>query len=271
MDQLEQYLQRIGYRGSLEPSPANLRALHRAHIEAIPYENLDIHLGKTLSLDLDVIFEKMVHRRRGGWCYEQNSLLAWALGKLGYEVQFLSGAVGREQLGDLAEGNHLVLLVQLDQPYIADAGFGDGPLEPILLREGNYRQGFLNYSLSREGERWYFHNHPYGGASGFDFTLKPHAIADFAERCRYLQTSPDSGFVRTTVCQTLNTDRIATLRGAVFKTTTAKGTEQRVIEQAEDYRRVLQTVFGLEILEVEALFDKVWQRHQQWQGGDTGV
>lgn len=278
MSRFEQYLQRIGYASSLEPNSGSsslepnlktLIALHRAHLRAIPYENLDIHLGRPLTLDFEAIFEKIVLNRRGGWCYEQNSLLAWALRELGYEVQMISGAVGRDAKGESAEGNHLVLLVQLEQPYIADAGFGDGPLEPIPLREGTYRQGFLEYRLSREGERWFFHNHPHGGAQGFDFTLKARHISEFAERCHYLQTSPESGFVRTTVCQTLTPDSLVTLRGAVLKTLTAAGEHQRTLETEAEYARVLREIYGLELPQVGQLYAKVLERHRLWLQGST--
>ena len=128
------YLQRIGYKGDLEPSPSTLRQLHRAHLLSIPYENLDIHLGRELSLDLNTIYQKIVLGRRGGWCFEMNALFAWALYELGFEVHLLSAAVNRHRAGDKAEGNHLTLIVLSDEPYLADVGFGDGPLEPLPLK-----------------------------------------------------------------------------------------------------------------------------------------
>lgn len=197
---VQSYLERIGYSSSLEPSLSTLQNLHRQHILTIPYENLDIHLGRTLELDLEPIFNKIVLKKRGGWCYEMNGLFAWILGELGFEVQLHSGAVSRETLGAESEGNHLVLLVKLDQNYIADVGFGDLPMV-LPLQEGLYQHDFLTMYLSKDSERWVFHNHQYGGAKRFDFTLQPYQLSDFARQCNALQTSPDSGFVRTTVCQ----------------------------------------------------------------------
>lgn len=258
------YFDRIGYRGRSEPSYQVLRDIHRAHLLSIPYENLDIHLGHPLELEPAAIFEKLVLRKRGGWCYEMNGLLAWALGELGFEVRLLSGAVGRDRHGQEAEGTHLVLLVEAGGQYLADVGFGDGFLEPLPLYEGEYQQGFLRFRLSRGGGRWTLHNHPQGGASSFDFDLRPHRLSDFAAQCQRQQTSPDSGFVQKTVCQRMLPEGILTLRGAVLKSLWADKNEQRVIESEAEYRRVLEEHFGLQV-DTARLWPRVWQRHLEWQ------
>ncbi len=90
---LDAYLARIGYRGSLEPTPGTLRDLHCAHLLTIPYENLDIHLGRTLPLGEADIFSKLVTQKRGGWCFEMNGLFAWALRELGFVVTLLVAGV----------------------------------------------------------------------------------------------------------------------------------------------------------------------------------
>jgi N-hydroxyarylamine O-acetyltransferase len=261
---LKAFLKRINYTGVLEPTLETLCGIHRQHLLTIPYENLDIHIGRKLELNEVSFFEKLVTHKRGGWCYEMNGLLAWILRELGFEVQYLSGTVGREEKGDSAEGNHLVLLVKLERPYLVDVGFGDGILEPLPLQESTYRQGFLEFCLSQENERWTFHNHPEGGAKTFDFTLVPCTLSDFAAQCHWLQSSPDSGFVHTTVCQRFIPGGIASLRGAVLKTLTSDGLERRVIDSATDYESTLQELFGLELPDVNMLYTKVWQRHLEW-------
>jgi N-hydroxyarylamine O-acetyltransferase len=266
---LTTYLKRIDYKGPLEPTLQTLCTLHRQHLLTVPYENLDIHLGRRLELNEKAFFEKIVLEKRGGWCYEMNGLLAWALRELGFDVQYLSGAVNREKNGANAEGNHLVLLVKLEQPYLADVGFGDGMLEPLPLQEGNYQQDFLTFQLTKnnvdkDGERWIFHNHPEGGAKSFDFTLSPHQLSDFANQCHTQQTSPNSGFVQGTVCQIFNHEGIVTLRGAVLKKVTRAGLERRVIDSEKEYEQVLRNVFGLELPNANDLYRKVWQRHLDW-------
>ena len=138
---LDAYLERIGYEGEPRIDLDTLRAIHRAHLLAIPYETLDVSLGRGASRDPDVIFDKLVTRRRGGWCYEMCGLLGMALDEIGFDVTPLAGGVERVVRGDSAVGNHLVLLVTLDEPYLCDVGFGDGLLEPIELRAGRRPAG----------------------------------------------------------------------------------------------------------------------------------
>src|SRR5206468_7848795 len=106
------YLQRINYRGEQTPTAATLRELHRAHLLTAPFENLDIHLGRPILIDQDVLFDKIVRRRRGGFCYELNGLFALLLRGLGFEVTLLSAGVARAN-GDFGpDYDHLTLLVE---------------------------------------------------------------------------------------------------------------------------------------------------------------
>jgi N-hydroxyarylamine O-acetyltransferase len=262
---LSDYLARINYQGSLQPDYETLAYLHQAHLLAIAYENLDIHLGRSLALDERAIFDKIVTRQRGGWCYEMNGLFAWALREAGFPVTLLASAVNRANQGDNAERNHLILLVTLDRPYLVDVGFGNGFLKPLPLEPGTYTQGFLQYQLAREAERWIFQNHAYGGA-GYDFTLEPYALSDFADKSHELQTSPESGFVRVAVCHRFTPRGLLTLRGTVLRTISAEGALDLVIEDEAAYRRVLREQFTLQLsdAEIASLWQIVWPKHQAW-------
>lgn len=263
---LEAYLDRIEHRAPLRPDLDTLTALHRAHLIHIPYENLDIHRGCRLTLDMPTIYRKIVEDRRGGWCFEMNGLFAWALGEIGFDVTLLASCVGRESVEEPFVGDHLILLVHLDRPYLADVGFGNGLFEPIPLAEGRYRQGRFEYGLRLDGDRWWFENQSDGGV-GYDFTLEPCAFADFAAESYRLQTSPASGFVRSTVCFRFTPEGVFTLRGAVLHRLTAAGEQEQIIEDALSYGRTLAEVFGLHFdgEESAALWEKVWARHQVWK------
>lgn len=261
---LDAYLKRIDYRGGLELNPETLRALHRAHLLAIPYENLDIHLGRPLSLDEKAIFQKLVLEKRGGWCYEMNGLFAWALREAGFEPRLLAGAVNRDKIGGEAERNHLALLVELDSAYLVDVGFGNGFLEPLILREGTQRQGFLAYHLERLDNDWWRYRQNHAGPN-YDFTLAPRLLEDFSEQCRHLQTSPDSGFVRLSVCQRFTPGAVLSLRGAVMQTVSAGGSSECVIETFEDYREAITEKFKLPLTNLEPLWERVWRGHLAWQ------
>lgn len=263
---LDRYLGRIGVAGRPAANLDTLARIHRAHLGAIPYENLDIHLGRPLHLGAAAAFAKLVDRRRGGWCYEMNGLLGWALEALGFRVDYLAGTVGRERTGDVAQGNHLLLLVHLERPYLADVGFGDGLIEPVPLAEGPIVQEGFGYRLSRSGDRWIFHNHPGAGAASFDFTVEPHRIEQFAAQSHRLQTLPESSFVQHTVCQRWTGSAMVTLRGAVLRSTTPAGTTERDLESREAFSATLAETFGLDEPGLGSLWEAVWRRHQAYRG-----
>jgi N-hydroxyarylamine O-acetyltransferase len=118
-----------------------------------------------VTLNPAAMFTKLVDARRGGWCYEMNGTLGQVLTAMGFAVRYVSGAVHRATRGEAAIGNHLVLIVTLDRPWIVDVGFGDGFIEPLPLEPGSYRQGFLEYRVSCDGTWWRVDNHEYGGAT----------------------------------------------------------------------------------------------------------
>jgi len=264
--QLADYLKRIHYVGEVNPDIVTLTALHKAHLLTIPYENLDIHRDCPLTVDVPQIYEKIVTNHRGGWCFEMNGLFAWVLREIGFDVTLLSSFVGRDKTEPIPDevGGHLILLVKLDKPYLTDVGFGNGILEPLPLLEGTYQQNFLTYGLSQEDGRWWFTNQLYGGP-GFDFDLEPHQLSDFAGQSTYLQTSPESGFVKTTVCMRFKPDGdMVILRGAVLRTITAKGPDDQIIGSLSQFEKVLSDEFDLHLPDANLLWDKIWARHQAW-------
>ncbi len=213
------------------------------------------------------MFAKLVDERRGGWCYEMNGVFANVLETMGFDVRRVAGTVGRAAHGWRAQGNHLVLVVTLDRPWIVDVGFGDGFLAPLPLEPGTYSQSFLRYRVSRDGPRWRVDNHAFGGADGFDFTLTRRTLDDFAVQCRELQTSPESGFVKTTVCERFTRDGLLMLRGATLKEVTAAGARERVLESAAEYEATLRDRFGLDLPAAAAeLWPKAWASHLARQG-----
>jgi len=175
---VQAYLDRIGYDGPTEPGLITLTGLQRAHMLSVPFENLDVHLGRRLVLDPAANFEKIVGRRRGGWCFELNGLFGWLLEQLGFDVTLLGSRVdiGDDRGSDLA---HLLLRVDLDQPYIVDVGFGEGAFEPVPL------------AAVADGRIDHLDDHR------VVFTLQPRSLAEFQPMCDRLQTVPESVFVRS--------------------------------------------------------------------------
>lgn len=261
---LAAYLRRIGFEGDVRPDLATLRAVHRRHLLAIPYENLDVQFRRPTTMSPADAYAKIVERGRGGWCYEMNGLLGWALGEIGFRVTRMAGGVHRATLGDWTVGNHLVLKVDLDEPWLADVGFGDGPVEPYRLSEAAFRDGVFDFRIERQaGGWWRLHNHPRGGAPSFDFRDEPADEAMLAERCAWLQTAPESPFVLNAVVQRALPDGLAVLRGRTLRRLTAVGTEERLIGSAHEYVAVLHDQFGLALPQAADLWPAITARHAE--------
>lgn len=264
---VDAYLARIGYHRPLRLDVATLTALHRSHLAEIPYENLDIHLGRKLQLGADAAFDKLVTQRRGGWCYEMNELLITVLRAIGFNVHRAGAGVAREERGDLVLGNHLIGIADVQgERFLIDVGFGDGPLDPIPLAAGTYRQGAFELGLTRIGDWWRFLGHSRCAAKSFDFTEEPRAPDWFAAKCIELQTSPASGFVQKTVVQRRLADRIYVLRDAVFTELTEHDTHRRIIGSQAEHEQVLVEFFGLDLGEDAALlWPQIARRHEVFE------
>lgn len=261
---LDAYLERIGYDGPVAPTLACLTAIHRAQALTIPYENVDVQLGVTVGQEPAAIFDKVVTRRRGGWCYELNGMLQQALVAAGFDVRRVAGGVHRHERGDAAVGNHLVLLVRLDRVYIADLGLGDGLRDPVPLAEGSYRQGALEFGLDRVDDGyWRLTNHPGGDPVAFDFREDPADEELLARQCHRLQTSPESGFVQNLACQRMTTDGLVSLTGRVLAVRTPAGTEKTLVGSAEELAAVLDREFGIRGVDADRLWPKVAARHDE--------
>jgi len=129
------YLQRINYDGPRTPSAETLRQLHLAHLLSVPFENLSIHWREPIVLSDDALFEKIVRRQRGGFCYELNGVFAALLRSLGFNVTMLSAEVANDKGEFGPPFDHMTLVVTLEDRWLADVGFGDSFREPLLLDE----------------------------------------------------------------------------------------------------------------------------------------
>ena len=254
---VQAYLQRIHYPGSLAPSvdlpsidrPSIelLRTLHRAHLFTVPFENLDIHLGRKIICDDARILHKIVDEHRGGFCYELNAAFAALLRALGFPVTLLSARVAREDGSYGPEFDHLTLRVDLEEPWLADVGFGEGFLEPLRLESGTeqaqnghiYRvtpidSGF-GMQVMAEG-KW---------KTEYAFTLQPRELSEFAEMCHYHQTSPESHFTRQRICSMATPEGRVTLSDEKLIETRGDSREERLLSGDQEWRAQLRERFGV--------------------------
>lgn len=259
---LHSYLNRIGYSGAIEPTLACLAGIHRCHALTIPYENLDIQLGIPISHAVDDIFDKLVIRRRGGWCYEMNGLLGWALQEVGFDVLRAPGGIHRREYGDAVWNNHLVLLVRLDRLHVADLGLGDGMREPLPLASGTYRQGELEFRVEElEDGTWRIYNHSFGYPTDYDVRIEEVDEAHLASFAADLETSPQSVFVENLDCELMTENAITCLRGRVLRTKTRAGTQRHLVESPAEMHDLLRQVFGIDGLDLEPVWPKICARH----------
>jgi N-hydroxyarylamine O-acetyltransferase len=268
--ELSAYLRRIRFGGSVRPDLATLRGIHRAHQYAIPFESVDVLLRRPVGLDLKTNYDKIVRRRRGGWCYELNGVMEWALKEIGFEVTRISAGVMRVQAGDMQLGNHLCLLVHLDQPYLVDVGFGGSLAEPLPLRASEREDIPYRLNLSETGDGyWRFSEIAHGDAFSFDFRADPVDEALFARQCQFLQSDPASPFMQNLVVQRRTADMHLSLRGRVLEATHATGVDKKLLESGDELVATLRDCFDLDIPEAGTLWPSICTRHEALFAGTS--
>jgi N-hydroxyarylamine O-acetyltransferase len=254
---IREYLKRISYQGSLEPTLQTLRALHHAHLLAVPFENLSIHSGQPILLQEEALFHKIVRQGRGGFCYELNGLFAWLLRELNFQVTLLSAGVSNGAGSFSPEFDHLTLLIHhlSGADWLADVGFGDSFLRPLRFEAETQQDGADGriYRLLRpfqeQRDSWTVQRHSDAGwESQYRFTLQPHNLADFTERCHYQQTSPESHFTQKRICSLATPTGRITLSDMRLITTRHGERKEQMLTSQEEYVAALAEHFGIVLL-----------------------
>jgi N-hydroxyarylamine O-acetyltransferase len=249
---LDAYLERIGYDGSRKPSLDALRGLHLHHVKSIPFENLDVFLRTPIRLDVRSLTDKLIDRKRGGYCYEQNTLLMAALQTMGYTVRSLAGRVQWQAPGRVAARHHMVLLIALPEgEFLADAGFGGLTLTAPLCfatdieqetPHGRYRIVAVREEFQVQAQvdgDW----HPL-----FQLSLAEQAAADWDSANWFISTSPDSIFTRTLMAAIPAEDRRFTLRNNRLSIHHIGGrSEHHTLADATELMTVLRETFRLNL------------------------
>ncbi|KFQ47279.1 PREDICTED: arylamine N-acetyltransferase, pineal gland isozyme NAT-3 [Nestor notabilis] len=237
---IKEYFTRISYQGSYDkPDLATLTDIFQHHIRTVPFENLSIHCGESIELNLEATYNKIVRKNRGGWCMENNHLLSWVLKTLGYDVTLLGSKVYVPEYDAYAdEIDHLLLKVVLDdRSFIVDGGFGMAyqmwqPMELISGTDQPQAPGVFRF-LEKSGV-WYLEkvkrkqwvpNQSVSASYNTEeevcrrvylFTLQPRDIEEFRACNAHLQTAPDSLFVTKSICSLQTADGIRALVGWKF-------------------------------------------------------
>ncbi len=242
------YLERIHYKGLLHPTIETLRDLQLSHLLSVPFENLSIHAKELIILQEDSLFDKIVFRQRGGFCYELNGLFASLLRQLGFNVTLLSAGVAKAGGGFGPDFDHMSLMVLLEDRWLVDVGFGDSFRQPLLVdRRDIQEQGKRSYQLCDEDNRFILKENKGDGnwETQYRFTLQPHELVDFAEMCQYHQTSPESIFTQRLVCSKAKPDGRVTLSDMRLIETNDSKRQERVIKDEEERKAILIKEFGV--------------------------
>jgi N-hydroxyarylamine O-acetyltransferase len=245
---LEAYLERVGYEGELLPTRSTLEELHFAHAMHIPFENLDILLGRPIRLDLESLQTKLVWGKRGGYCFEQNLLFGAVLERLGFSVSRLAARV-RMGAATVRPRTHMLLKVDLDgQNWLADVGFGGGkPIRPVLLKSGEITtQGHSTLRIVNENDLWILQLLTDGSwLHLYAFTLEPQHFVDYELANYYISTHPLSPFVQSLVAQRPTEAATHVLRNRELTTIRGGETNVRAIADDDELLAVLSETFGL--------------------------
>lgn len=204
------YLRRIGFHSDSEIALTieTVNQLHELHLKAIPFENLDIFHKVGIQLDADKIYEKVVGKNRGGFCYELNTLFYVLLKQLGFDVQLLSGQVAKRKVGFGPKYDHLAILLTIDSDqWICDVGFGDFVIHPLAFNLDVIQQDrYTAYRILKLEEQLFLIQHM--GKAGqwrdsYKFNIQAEELNAFESMCRYHQTSPESHFTQGVICSRL--------------------------------------------------------------------
>jgi len=245
---IKQYLERITHVGPISPTLEVLSKLQMLHLLNVPFENLDIH-NKT-KIDLTNLFDKIVTRRRGGFCYELNGLFYELLIQIGFTVKMVSARVYDGKGNYSAEFDHMALIVEImDNSYLADVGFGEFLFFPIkieLNKEISDPRGIFKIEIFDE----FYHVVEKKNTDGsfipeYIFSKKERRLEEFSEMCNYHQTNIASHFMQKRVCSLPTGNGRITLTGNKLKITENGDVSERVLNNEEQVTQELWNHFGI--------------------------
>lgn len=250
---LDAYLARVGFEGEVKADLATLRGLHTAHVDAIPFDNLDALLGRTeVPLDIARVQEKIVRQGRGGWCLEQVVLMAAVLDRIGFTFTAFAGRTRIRTGSPFGPALHVALAVEAEgELWLHDVSFGaHGVHEPIRLAENARLDGDFSFDLVREpsGENVLRFLRPEGPAELYGFTADPRYPSDFELLNHFCLTHPRSPFNHRMILQRTQAKVRHLLAGTTLLEIRAGETSSRELDGAEALAAV-EEVFGITLAE----------------------
>jgi len=250
IDDVTRYLERINYNGSGKPTVATLSKLQECHLHTVPYENFDILNKQPLSLEIPALFDKIVIRQRGGYCFELNALFGWLLEQLGYNVTNYFARFWRDEPNPPPMRRHHVLQVEAEGKFfLCDVGVGGiVPRWPIqIVQDLVHEQGNETYKLDKDpyygwmlcelkNEQW----HPI-----YSFTEEPQLAKDYIMASFWCENAPESIFTRDAMVAIRTEKGRKSVAGNEFRIFTQDGVEEFSPNTPEEYNEALRKHFGI--------------------------
>jgi N-hydroxyarylamine O-acetyltransferase len=247
---IEKYLARIGMDEiGVVPGIAGLKLLQRQHLLNVPFENLDIHWKRPISLSIDAFYRKIVDENRGGFCYELNGLFNELLRELGFITRLLSARVARADGTLSPEYDHAAILVIIgEMQYLADVGFGTFASEPLQIVLGKEQTDLAGTFVIRQYDSEYFEvakRSDLAWKSEYIFKPLGHDLSEFSERCDWHQTSPESHFTKGRLCSLMTFNGRKTATDDKFIITDGDDRTEMPLISEDEFETVLFREFGI--------------------------
>lgn len=247
---ITRYLDRINYHEEINTSPNTLSKLMEAHLQAVPFENLDIHFGRPIVLTNS--YNKIILDKRGGFCYELNGLFFELLQAIGFHAYLVSARVCNNNGSYGAEFDHLAIIVSIDnEKYLADVGFGDFSFTPLKIELDIIQTNITGiFKISQFDDNYLVVSKHVNGqwVNEYIFTLTKRDISEFEGMLHYHQTSPESHFTQNKLCSLPTNSGRITLSGNKLKVTNGSNSTIKTLYNDLEYNEVLLTHFGIRII-----------------------
>jgi N-hydroxyarylamine O-acetyltransferase len=254
---LDRYLARIGWNGSRAPTFDTLAGVLRAHMTTIPFENLDVLLGRGIRIDLDSVAAKIVDARRGGYCFEHGTLCQAALTQLGFAPVAHAARVIMLRRREEAPLTHMVLTVNIDgRPFVLDPGFGGhAPLVPVPLQEGQEaHDGSDRHRMVRRDDEWVLEALVEGSYLPlWTTTLHRAEPVDFVMANHFVSTYPLSPFVTSLMLRAFSPRGRVSMMNCDVTVRDGRSVEKTVLTDRAALRSILVSDFGFDLPDVERM------------------
>lgn len=250
MIKVKPYLKRIGYSGSTEPTLETLTRLQYQHLLTIPFENLDIHYGNPITLNVSSFYRKIVKNGRGGFCYELNGLFHALLQKLGFKAKMVSARVYEEETATYSpEFDHLAILVNSDEKgWLVDVGFGDFIYAPLNLDKREAQKdpgGVFRIRNNRPDYLILEQQHSKAWKPEYKFSTASRKLIEFNKRALFHQTSDESHFSEKKVCSVATPAGRITLTDKKLKITKYDNSREHPETDKQEFETLLKSISEL--------------------------